>query len=206
MLAALSRAWHSPRSGPVILVLVGLPLLLLLAVGMLVFPIVLLIGLGRFLFLGGALPFAGIAAWYPLTMVLAWLAVAALLLRARGIARAKRGLDWQIALRQRGRATSALGLAKRLRAAMAAPDLELGEPAREDYGAGFWLHRGADRFWLAVSETGRGEAVLSLSYDPGPDLRARLSLRADRALFARLEASLRQAVAADPALETDPPA
>jgi hypothetical protein len=203
MLAALSRAWHSPRTGPVILVLVGLPLLLL-AVGMLAFPVLLLIGAARFIFLGGAVPFDGVAAWYPLVMALAWLAVIALSLQARRIARANRGLDTQIALRQRGAAGSALGLAKRLHAALDTPGMERGEPCREDYGAGFWFFRGRDRFWLAVSEAGRGEAVLSLAYDPGPDLRARLSHRADRALFARLEAALREAVAADPALDPEP--
>jgi hypothetical protein len=203
MLAALSRAWHSPRSGPVILVLAGLPLLML-AVGMLAFPLLLVWGVLRFMLFGGAPPFVGFAAWYPAAMALLWTVALGLALLMRRIARANRGLDVSIAIRPAGRAASALAVAKRLHAALAIAEATRGEPIREDYGAGFWLWRGADRFWLAVSETGEGGAAISLAYDAGPDLRARLTHRADRALFARLEAALRAAVAADPALQVAP--
>lgn len=197
MREALWRAWHSPRTGPVLLVLIGLPLLLL-GVIVAVFPVVAVVELGRFALGGGAAPFAGTPAWFLAAMILAWGGLIALGLQALRIAQANRGLRMQLPVRLRGSAGSALGLAKRLHAAMAAPDLESPPPIREDYGAGFWLSRGRDRFWLAVSEAGEGEVVLSLAYDPGPDLRLRLSHRADRAMFARLEQRLRQAVAADP--------
>jgi hypothetical protein len=50
------------------------------------------------------------------------------------------------------------------------------EPIQEDYGWGFWIWRGSDPFWVALSYVGdgpqeaRGQWVISVNYDPGLNL------------------------------------
>ena len=200
MRGALHRAWHSPRTGPVMLVLAGLPVLLLVAC-MLVFPVLAVGELWSLARVPGYVPFPQTPRLVLAVILLAWIAAIALGLRLRATARANAGLDVSFTLRQRGRAVGAQALAKRLAAAMAAPDLAIGDVIREDSGAGAWIETPTERFWLSVAAPEEGETVIGLAYDSGPDLRRRLSHRADRALFARLEAALRGAIAADPALE-----
>lgn len=196
----LHRAWHSPRTGPVILVLVGLPALLLVAC-MLVIPVLAVAEIWRVYTVPGHFPFARTPTWVLMAVGFAWCAVLSLGLRMRTTARANAGLDVSLTLRQRGRAVGPLALAERLAAAMAVPGVTIGAPVREDYGAGAWIETPSERFWLSVGKAEEGESVVSLSYDPGLDLRRRLYHRADRALFARIEAALRDAIIADPALE-----
>lgn len=196
----LHQAWHSPRSGPVILVLFGLPVLGVV-LAMIVFAGMVVVELGRAVVSPGHVPLARSPAWFVVVMLAAWAAVIAMLARMRATARANRGLDRSIALRQSGRPVAAITLAGRLGAALAAPDVAVGAPIREDYGAGVWLEAGTERFWLSVSSEGGRDATAGLTYDPGPDLRRRLSHRVDRAVFARLAAALEAAIDADPTLQ-----
>ena len=196
----LHRAWHSPRTGPVILLIVGLPALGF-AIAMAVFPVMVLLELGRAVMVPGHVPLARASPWFLGGMGLAWAAAIALLLRLRGTARANRGLDVAIPLRQAGRPASAIALAARLGAALAGPDVTVSAPIREDYGAGVWLEAGDERFWLSVSGEGGRDVVAGLAYDPGPDLRRRLSHRVDRAVFARFAGALEAAIHDDATLQ-----
>lgn len=64
---------------------------------------------------------------------------------------------------------------------------ELSEPIQEDYGWGFWVTRGRESYWIALSFCGEGpteapaEWVVSVAYDPGLSLVKRLFHTPDRA-------------------------
>lgn len=196
----LHEAWHSPRSGPVILILLGLPALGFV-VAMIVFAGMVVLELGRVAAVPGHVPLVRSSPWFVGVMSLAWLALIVVVLRMRATARANRRIDVSIPLRQFGRAVAAATLAGRLGAALAGPDIVVGEAIREDYGAGVWVQSGVERFWLSVSGEGGRDAVVGLAYDPGPDLRRRLSHRVDRTVFARLSRALEAAIDADPTLQ-----
>jgi hypothetical protein len=200
----LHRAWHSPRTGPLLLVGFGLPAL---AVGLavLAFPFYAVLELGRGLLVSGHVPFARAPGWLLAVMLPLWAVLIALLVQARRIATANRGLEVTIEVRQVGRPASAVVLAARLGAALRTGGVAVSEPIREDYGAGVWVEGGPDPLWVSVSGAGAREAWIGLSYDPGPDLRRRLTRRADRAGFAHVEAALRAVVSADPALSVAEP-
>lgn len=196
----LHRAWHSPRIGPVILLAVGLPLLLA-AILLAAFPVLAAVELFRAAFNDGHVAFARTATWYAWFGILGWTAVLLLGAQLWRIRRANRGLDVTFDVTVTSGARTAQRIAARLGKAMAEAGIEASEVIREDYGAGVWLRAGEDRFWLAVStEDGSDAAAITLAYDPALDLRRRLTRRADRAAFARLEQALRDAIAADAAL------
>jgi hypothetical protein len=81
---------------------------------------------------------------------------------------------------------------------------ELSEPIQEDYGWGFWVARGPDPFWVALSFCGEGpteepaEWVVSVAYDPGLNLLKRLFHKPDRHALARLRARLWQTLGSSP--------
>ena len=196
----LHRLWHSPRSGPVVLILVGLPVLLL-GVLLAVFPVLVAVELLRGAFSPGYVPFARSTGWYLALGSIGWVALLAVFAQLRRIGAANRGLEIDFAVTQIGRPRSARTLAKRIGDGLAEAGCDVSEVIEEDYGAGVWLATPADRFWLAVSESGEREAMqVTLSYDPGPDIRRRLTRRADRAAFDQLGHTLRGVLAADPAL------
>jgi hypothetical protein len=197
----LHRAWHSPRSGPVILLLAGLPVFVLAGL-LAAFPVVAAIEFGRALFTPGRVPFARSSGLYVAFGVIGWSALLLGALQLRRIARANRGLAAQVTIGLPAGIRSPYRLAARLGRAMAARGCPASEVIKEDYGAGVWLTAGGDRYWLAVSGEDRAEeAVLSLAYDAGIDLRRRLTRRADRAAFEALVAMLQEVLAADRALD-----
>ena len=199
-MGALHRAWHSPRSGPVILVVVGLPLLLALTV-LAVFPLVIAGDLIRALFVPAYVPLARISTLYLAYGIVGWTLALGLAGQAIRIHRANRGLRAEFDVTLTGRIRSAYRLAARFAKAMEEAGCRVSEVIKEDYGAGIWLHAGEDRFWLAVSTIeDSDEAAITLAYDPALDIRARLSRRADRAAFAQLVETLRAVLAADTAL------
>ena len=196
----LHRAWHSPRSGPVILLVAGLPVLIL--IGLLVaFPLVAAIEFVRALLSPGRVPFARTSALYIGFGLVGWAAVLLGAAQMWRIARANRGLEAQVTLGLPAGIRSPYRLAARLGTALAAQGCDVSEVIKEDYGAGLWLAVGGDRYWLAVSgEAGAEEAVVSLAYEPGIDLRRRLVRRADRDAFDVLRATLQAVIDADRAL------
>ena len=197
---ALHRAWHSPRSGPVILLVAGLPVFILAGL-LAAFPLVVVIEYGRALFTPGRVAFARTSAVYIWFGIIGWSTILLLAAQFARIARANRGLDVQFTIATPGGIRSAYRLAARIGRALGARGHRVSEVIREDYGAGLWLHAGDDVFWLAVStDEGSEEAVVSLAYDPRIDLGRRLTRRADRATFAQLAADLRDVILADRAL------
>lgn len=196
----LHRAWHSPRSGPVILFVVGLPVLLALAI-LAVFPFVVAVDLVRPLFSPGHVPFARMSTLYLVYGIGGWTIALLLGVQLARIHRANRGLQADFDVKLTGRVRSAYRLAARLGKAMEGEGLRVSDVIKEDYGAGVWLLTDTDRFWLAVSTVDDSdEAAITLAYDPALDLRARFTRRADRAAFARLADRLRAALSADTAL------
>jgi hypothetical protein len=86
--------------------------------------------------------------------------------------------------------------------------LELSEPIQEDYGWGLWASRGNDRFWVALSFVGDGPQetpakwVISVAHDPGLNVVKRLLHKPDPESLGRLQASVRQILAINPAIRT----
>lgn len=197
----LHRAWHSPRSGPVILFVAGLPVLVALAI-LAVFPIFVAAELVRPLFQPGRVPFARASTLYLAYGAGGWAIALLLAAQAARIHRANRGLVAEFGAARVGGVRSAWRIAARLGKGLQAAGAQvIGEVIKEDYGAGIWLRAGQDRCWLAVSAIeGEDEVAITLAYDPALDLRARLTRRADRAAFAALAGQLRQVIAAEPAL------
>jgi len=82
-------------------------------------------------------------------------------------------------------------------------DAELSEPVQEDYGWGFWITRGKDRFWVALSYVGDGpqeapaQWVVSVRYDAGLNLAKRLFHRPDQDVLGQLRDRVREALAAN---------
>jgi hypothetical protein len=81
-------------------------------------------------------------------------------------------------------------------AGFAAEGFEISQPIQEDYGWGFWLSRGKDTFWVAISfvdrlDDGSGaEWVVSVAYDPGLSLIRRLFHKPDMATLERIRDAL----------------
>lgn len=86
-------------------------------------------------------------------------------------------------------------------AGFAAEGFELSTPIQEDYGWGFWLSRGKDTFWIAVSFVDRiegdtgAEWVVSWNYDPGLSIIRRLFHKPDAAALERIAGAIREALA-----------
>ena len=84
---------------------------------------------------------------------------------------------------------------------LAAAGYEWSEPIQEDYGWGFWLSRGKDTFWIAVSFVDRiegdtgAEWVVSWNYDPGLSIIRRLFHKPDAAALERIAGAIREALA-----------
>ena len=200
----LHRTWHSPRSGPVILVVVGLPLLFL-AVMLAAFPVMAAIELIRAATTPGHLAFARTSPVYVWYGLIGWAVIVLLAVQFRRIARANRGLDVSFEVALSGGVKSAYRIAARLGKAMEQAGFEVSEVIKEDYGAGIWLEDGADPYWIAVSTDDESdEAVITLAYDPRIDLKRRLTRRADRDAFAKRAEALRAAIEADRAFTLQP--
>ena len=196
----LHRLWHSPRTGPVILFVVGLPLLLA-ALLLVIFPVLVAVELVKAAIQQGYIAFARSSAWYLWYGCLGWAAILVLGGQLWRIQRANRGLTATFDVALASGVRSAYRIAARLGKAMGEAGCDPSEVIKEDYGAGIWLRAGEDRYWLAVStEDDSDEAAITLAYDPALDLKRRLTRRADRAAFAKLEQALRAAIAADTAL------
>ena len=81
-----------------------------------------------------------------------------------------------------------------------AEGFEISAPIQEDYGWGFWLSRGKDTFWIAISFVDRlaGDAgaqwVVATTYDPGLSIIRRLFHTPDAAALARIRQAIRHAL------------
>jgi hypothetical protein len=86
-------------------------------------------------------------------------------------------------------------------------DAVLSEPVQEDYGWGFWVTRGKDRFWVALSYVGDGpqeapaQWVVSVRHDPGLNLAKRLFHKPDQEALGQLQDRVRQIIAANGAVK-----
>jgi len=83
---------------------------------------------------------------------------------------------------------------------------ELSAIIQEDYGWGFWVSRGKDRFWIAVSYVGDGpqeppaQWVISISNDPGINVVKRFFHKPDREAFQHLWDRVRQILISNSAI------
>jgi hypothetical protein len=86
-------------------------------------------------------------------------------------------------------------------AGFAGEGFELSAPIQEDYGWGFWVTRGKDTFWIAISfvdrieEDAAAEWAISWNYDPGLSIIRRLFHKPDTAALERIGVSIRGALA-----------
>jgi hypothetical protein len=86
-------------------------------------------------------------------------------------------------------------------AGFAGEGFELSAPIQEDYGWGFWVTRGKDTFWIAISFVDRieldaaAEWVISWNYDPGLSIIRRLFHKPDTAALGRIGVAIRGALA-----------
>ena len=82
---------------------------------------------------------------------------------------------------------------------------------QEDYGWGFWVRRGADPFWVALSYVGdgpqeaRAQWVISVNYDPGLNLLKRLFHRVDAKALEQVRDQVRQVLTSNAAIRLMPP-
>lgn len=76
---------------------------------------------------------------------------------------------------------------------------------QEDYGWGFWVTHGRDRFWIALSYMGEGPQEeppqWTVSIDSSGSLISHLGRRLDRHAFTLLRDRIRQILAANPAIK-----
>lgn len=74
------------------------------------------------------------------------------------------------------------------------------------YGWGFWVTRGRDPFWIALSFCGEGpseepaEWVVSVGYDPGLNLFKRLFHKPDAEALARVRGRIWQVLGSTPGI------
>lgn len=72
------------------------------------------------------------------------------------------------------------------------------DPIQEDYGWGFWVWCAKDPFWVALSYVGDGpqeapaQWVISVNYDPGPNIMKRLFHKPDMRTLQSLKEHIRQ--------------
>jgi hypothetical protein len=72
---------------------------------------------------------------------------------------------------------------------LASDGFTVGESIQEDYGWGFWVRRGKESIWIALSYAGDGpieepaQWVISISYDAGLNLIQRLFHKPDATAF-----------------------
>lgn len=94
---------------------------------------------------------------------------------------------------------------------LAPPDFEFSDIIQEDYGWGFWAHRGGDPFWVAISYVGDGpkegpvQWVVSVSYDPGLNLLKRIFQKPDRQTLQHLRDLILRALRSEKAISVVPP-
>jgi hypothetical protein len=86
-------------------------------------------------------------------------------------------------------------------------DAALSEPIQEDYGWGFWITRGKDRFWVALSYVGDGpqeapaQWVVSVRRDAGLNLANRFFHKPGQEVLGQLRDRVRQVIAANRAIK-----
>lgn len=84
--------------------------------------------------------------------------------------------------------------------------LQLGDLIQEDYGWGFWVSSGKDRFWVAVSYVGDGpqeppaQWVISVTSDPGLNLAKRMFHKVDLQGLEHLRDRVRRILASNDAM------
>jgi hypothetical protein len=94
-----------------------------------------------------------------------------------------------------------------LRAKVDRAEFHFGETIQEDYGWGFWVTAGKERFWIAISyvgdepQEGPAQWVLSVDYDPGLNLIKRLFHKPDYKLLMDLRFKVRQALESEPRIK-----
>jgi hypothetical protein len=93
-------------------------------------------------------------------------------------------------------------------APLTASGFEFSEPIQEDYGWGIWASHGKDPFWIALSYVGDGpqeeppQWVVSVNYDPGPNIIKRIFHKPDRQAFAQLREQIWHAIQSNSAFRT----
>lgn len=191
----LARSWHHPIAGPVMLIAVGLPVFVGAIVLLAIVPVFGLIDAARTLVTGSALRMPAALA---VGSFLAWGLVLGYGLLARRMATALPVRE--VTIPGASALTVCTELRDRLNAALAGQSefagLELSPVVEEDYGAGLWLSRGRDTFWLALSDADANEVTASLTYDPGLDLWRRLVHCPDADLHAALWSTIDAELAA----------
>ena len=86
-------------------------------------------------------------------------------------------------------------------------DAVLSEPIQEDYGWGFWITCGKDRFWVALSYVGDGpqeapaQWIASVRRDAGLNWAKRLFHKPDQEVLGQLRDRVRQVIAANRAIK-----
>lgn len=84
------------------------------------------------------------------------------------------------------------------------------EAIQEDYGWGFWVERGKDPFWVAISYVGDGpqespaQWMIFVNYDPGLNLLKRLSHKPNLDVLKQLRDAVRRAIASESAIKISP--
>jgi hypothetical protein len=85
------------------------------------------------------------------------------------------------------------------------------EIRQEDYGWGFWVEHGSDRFWVALSYVGNGpqeapaQWVITVNYDPGLNLLLkRIFHKPDRQALQSLKDNVLQVVTSNAAIKIIP--
>jgi hypothetical protein len=83
---------------------------------------------------------------------------------------------------------------------------EFSKAIQEDYGWGFWVYRGRDQFWVAISYVGSGpretpaQWVISVNYDAGLNLVKKLFYRPDQQALTELKGRILQALDSNSAI------
>jgi hypothetical protein len=81
------------------------------------------------------------------------------------------------------------------------------QPIQEDYGWGFWIRKGKNSFWVAISYVGDGpqegpvQWVISVDPDSDPNILRRMFRRVDTEILDRLRKSIVDVVTSTPQIK-----
>ena len=101
-------------------------------------------------------------------------------------------------------------LAERAISDLAESGFDLSNPIQEDYGWGFWVRRGKDCFWVAISYVGDGpkevpaQWSISVNYDPGLNLIKRIFHKPDKEALQQLRDQILETVKSETAIRILP--
>jgi hypothetical protein len=184
----LHRAWHHPVYGPAILIAVGLPVFVGAIILLVVVPFFVGADTIRAVISGTPSRLSGL---HPVVLwgsVAAWTGIAGYAALAARMGAINRAAMREATVVLNGPVTAKTAAGRLRKAVIAAgiAGVEVSGLIEEDYGHGFWVSRGQDRFWVAVCEAGVDTVVVSASYDAGFGLWQRISHRADASLHGEI--------------------